>query len=72
MFYFCHVERSRDISKYFWANQGQTTVRDSSTSLGMTSGSGIIAPVQVREKIVAPFAIGQKFFIKLPGNKLIV
>jgi hypothetical protein len=28
----CHVERSRDISKYFWSE----IVRDSSTSVGMT------------------------------------
>jgi len=32
----CHVERSRDISKYF-----QQTVRDFSTSLGMTKGLSV-------------------------------
>jgi hypothetical protein len=32
----CYVERGRDISKYF-----QQTVRDSSTSLGMTKGLSV-------------------------------
>src|SRR5262249_16745175 len=32
----CHVERSRDISKYFRSRQRQTIFRDSSTSVGMT------------------------------------
>src|SRR5437660_9672792 len=34
----CHVERSRDISNYFWLRRpGPTeTFRDSSTSVGMT------------------------------------
>src|SRR5260370_42477962 len=44
----------------------------SSTSLGMTSDSGVIAPVQIREKIVAPFAIDEKLFVDLPGDKLVV
>ena len=38
----------------------------------MTSGSDVIPPVDVWEKIVAPLAIGQEFLIELPGNKLIV
>ena len=38
----------------------------------MTSGSDVVAPVQVREKIVAPFAIGQKCFIQLAGDQLVV
>jgi len=37
--------------------------RDSSTSLGMTSGLDVIAPVHIREKIVAPLAIAQEVFV---------
>src|SRR5712671_5872047 len=43
-----------------------------SIPLAMTSGSEVIAPVQVREKIVPPFAVGQKLFIQLSGFELVV
>jgi len=46
--------------------------RDSSTSLGMTSGLDVIAPVHVRKKIVAPLAIAQEVFVELIADKLIV
>ena len=46
--------------------------RDSSTSLGMTSGLDVVAPVHVRKKIVAPLAIAQEVFVELIADKLIV
>ena len=46
--------------------------RDSSTSLGMTSGLDVIAPVHIRKKIVAPLAIAQEVFVELIADKLIV
>ena len=57
------VETSRTLPK---------VSRDSSTSLGMTSGLDVIAPVHVWEKIVAPLAIAQEVFVELIADKLIV
>jgi hypothetical protein len=42
------------------------------TSLGMTSGLSIVPPIDVREQVVAPFAIAQKLVIDVVGDKLIV
>jgi hypothetical protein len=63
------VETSLNISE---PSYDQTISRDSSTSLGMTSHSRIITPVEVREKIVAPLAIGEEFFIDCAGRELVV
>src|SRR5438128_10920919 len=46
--------------------------RDSSTSLGMTSGLDVVAPVHIRKNVVAPFAVAQKFFIDMICGQLIV
>ena len=42
------------------------------TSLGMTSGLDVVAPIHIWKKVVARFAVAQKFLIDLLGNKLIV
>ena len=41
-------------------------------SLGMTMGLNVIAPINVREKIIAPFAILQKFIIDVVRHKLVM
>jgi len=43
-----------------------------SLQLALGIRSNVILPVYVWEKIVAPFAIGQKFLIDRVGHKLIV
>jgi hypothetical protein len=39
---------------------------------GMTSGLDIVPPVHVREKVVAPFAVAQKFLIDIASDRPIV
>src|SRR5438067_231944 len=34
--------------------------------------SNIATPIDVRENVVAPFAVGQKSFVHLPSHKLII
>src|SRR6266513_394333 len=46
--------------------------RDSSTSLGMTSGLDVIAPVHVWKNVVAPFAVAEEFFTDTICYQLIV
>ncbi len=58
------VETSRNLPK--------KVSRDSATSRGMTSGLDVISPIHVWKKVVTRFAVAQKFFINLIGNKLIV
>ena len=38
----------------------------------MTSGSRVITPIDLREKIVAPLAIGEEFFIDCTSCELVV
>ena len=47
-----------------------TSLRCAPTSLGMTSN--VIPPVYVWEKVIAPFAIAQKFFIDMIRGELIL
>ena len=49
----------------------QTKLKMITQRLG-TPNSSIVAPVHVRENIVAPFAIAQKLFIEIVDDKLIV
>ena len=58
------VETSRNLPK--------KVSRDSATSRGMTSGLDVISPIHVWKKVVTRFAVAQKSFINLIGNKLIV
>jgi len=58
------VETSRNLPK--------KVSRDSATSRGMTSGLDVVPPIHVWKKVVTRFAVAQKFFINLIGNKLIV
>ena len=58
------VETSRNLPK--------KVSRDSATSRGMTSGLDVVPPIHVWKKVVTRFAVAQKSFINLIGNKLIV
>ena len=61
------MSNGRDIS-YF----PQRMSRDSSTSLGITSGLDVVTPVHISKQIVAPFAVAQEFVIDMIRDKLIV
>ena len=49
-----------------------TWIKTTQTTKVIIRNSSIVMPIHVRKKIVAPFAIAQKFFIDLIRDKLIV
>ena len=69
------VETSRTLPKKISRDSAQPSHKATAgqaTSLEMTSGLDVVAPVHVRKKVVARFAVAKKFVIDLIGNKLIV
>src|SRR5436189_3848489 len=56
------------------AASGPVTSRAQRTSviLFVRRRSNIATPIDVRENVVAPFAVGQKSFVHLPSHKLII
>ena len=69
------VETSRTLPKKVSRDSSQPSHKATAgqaTSSGMTSGLDVVPPIHVWEKVVTRFAVAQKFFIDLIGNKLIV
>jgi hypothetical protein len=57
-------------AKATFANSNTQTIGNWHLAIGIRSN--VILPVYIRKKIVAPFAVGQKFLINRIGDKLIV
>jgi hypothetical protein len=69
------VETSRTLPKKVSRDSSQPSHKATAgqaTSRGMTSGLDVVSPIHVWKKVVTRFAVAQKFFIDLIGNKLIV
>ncbi len=68
----CFVFMSTEMETRSLFDSHERISRDSATSLAMTSGLCVVAPVHVGENVVAPFAITEKFLVDPLRDKLIV